>query len=81
MTGVFAELRRNQQGQVALSLGDNKAPTRQASDMAELVGQLDDLFERPALRALVGLDVRALTLRYEDVRIERPGQLTVGGYE
>ncbi|MEP4987721.1 MAG: AsmA family protein, partial [Paracoccaceae bacterium] len=71
VTGVVAELRRDQQGQVALSLGDNKAPTRQASDMAELVGQLDNVFDRPALRALVGLDLRALTLRYEDVRIEK----------
>lgn len=71
VTGVVAELRRDQQGQVALSLGNNKAAAREASDLAQLVGQLDELLNRPALRALVGIDLRALTLRYEDARAER----------
>ncbi len=71
VTGVVAELRRDQQGQVALSLGGNKAPARQASNLAQLVGQLDDLMRQPALSALVGIDLRALTLRYEDVRAEK----------
>jgi Protein of unknown function len=71
VTGVTANLRRGEDGRMTLSLGQNVAPARQASNMGQLIEQLDSILLQPALSALVSVDLRALTLRYEDVRSAR----------
>lgn len=72
LSGIVARLRRDADGTVTLSGGVNTtAPTQSAATLPELVGQLDAVLERPALRALRSVDLRALTLQYDDVRSQR----------
>jgi hypothetical protein len=69
--GVVAELRRGPQGQFELFLSGNQSKTRQAGTLAQLIKEVDSVLTRPNFSDLVGIDVRALTLRYEDVRVDR----------
>ena len=72
LTGVFASLRRHKDGTVTLSAGTGLAPpSRQAATLAELVAQIDNLMTAPALAALRQVEIRALTLRFDDLRAER----------
>ncbi|MFK7834878.1 MAG: DUF3971 domain-containing protein [Sulfitobacter sp.] len=72
LSGIVARLRRAQDGSFAVQTGSSDvAPARQAATLPQLIGQLDMLLEAPALSRLQTVDVRALTLRYEDVRSER----------
>ncbi|MEO0379268.1 MAG: DUF3971 domain-containing protein, partial [Pseudomonadota bacterium] len=72
VSGIFAQLRRQRDGSVVLSGGlDLSAPNRQAATMAQLIEGIDDLLTRPGFAALNRADIRALTLRVEDVRADR----------
>ncbi|TMM55581.1 hypothetical protein FDT80_01680 [Sulfitobacter sabulilitoris] len=72
LTGILASLRRGPDGRVALSGGGlPQAPAREAADLAQLVGQVDTLLQRPGLASLRSLEIRALTLRFEDARAGR----------
>jgi hypothetical protein len=72
LSGLFASLQRTQTGQFRLSAGlDPVAPARQAATLPELIGQMDDVLQSPALSALSSVDLRALTLRYEDIAIDK----------
>ncbi|MAM23910.1 MAG: hypothetical protein CML55_00810 [Rhodobacteraceae bacterium] len=72
LSGIFLRLRRGLDGRVSLSAGPGAAPrVRQAATLPELVGQIDALFDAPALSALRQVSLRALTLRYEDARTKR----------
>ncbi len=68
LTGVFATLRKGQDGAVALTLGDTAQPLEEAQSMPHLIESWDVALEQPILRELTGLEVQALTLRYEDGR-------------
>ncbi|MEE4186839.1 MAG: DUF3971 domain-containing protein, partial [Roseobacter sp.] len=70
--GVFVTLRRAAEGGFSISTGvDAGSVSRQAPTMAQLIGDLDDFFLTPALENLRDVDIRAITLRYEDVRAAR----------
>ena len=78
LNGVYGQLRRDPDGQVALSIGDTAAPVGQAASLPELIERWDSLFLRPQLAALVSVDLEALTLRYEDMRKGRAWTLDGG---
>ena len=72
LSGVVANLRRDRDGRVALSASTGQAPVeRRAATMPQLIGQLDAAFDSSALRRLRSIELRALTLRYSDLRAGR----------
>lgn len=79
VSGLFATLRRDASGSVALSLASSEAPLRKAAGVPQLIEQFDSLLMTPALTALVAIETEALTLRYEDARQGRAWTLD-GGY-
>ncbi len=72
LSGMVARIRRAADGSVAVQAGfDGLAAEREAATLPELIGQVDAVLLSPALASLREVDLRALTLRYEDVRTER----------
>ncbi|WP_299041191.1 AsmA-like C-terminal region-containing protein [uncultured Tateyamaria sp.] len=74
VTGIFANLRRERDGSVVLSGGldlTSNAPAQEAATLGQLIEGIDDLITVPGLSALTEADIRALTLRIEDVRSAR----------
>lgn len=72
LSGIFATLRRSESGQVSLRAGTTQsAPAREAASLPELIAQMDAVLQRPAMRALKSIDLRAVTLRYVDARANR----------
>lgn len=72
VSGVFATLLRDVDGTVSLRGGaDLSGQSRTAANLAELIEQLDTIFQVPELSALRTARVQALTLRYEDSRAQR----------
>ncbi len=78
VSGVFATLRRDQDGLVSLQLSDAAAPVGQAQSLPQLIESWDQLLLQPVFAALVAVDVQALTLRYEDLRQGRAWTLDGG---
>ncbi len=79
VSGVYATLRRGADGRISLSTSlAPKAPLHEAATLPQLIGQMDHLLELPALSALVDIELRALTLRFEDVRSDRVWTLDGG---
>ena len=72
ISGIFAKLRRLADGSMVLSGGlDLTSPSQEAATFAQLLESIDDLLSLPGLTALSEADIRALTLRIEDVRSGR----------
>ena len=72
LDGVVAALVRDEKGKVSLSAGFGAAPsTREAATVPELIGQMDRLFEQPALKNLRDAELTNLTLTYADLRTGR----------
>ncbi len=72
LSGVVANLRRGADGRVSLSAGAGIAPPeREAATLPQLIGQIDNVLAAPALSALHSVELRALTLRFEDARAGR----------
>ena len=72
LSGVVANLRRGADGRVSLSAGAGIAPPeREAATLPQLIGQIDNVLAAPALSALRSVELRALTLRFEDARAGR----------
>jgi hypothetical protein len=70
LSGAFATLQRTKAGAFRISAGlDPVAPARQAASLPQLIGQMDTVLQSPELSALTSVDLRALTLRYEDVAV------------
>lgn len=66
--GVFLTLRRDEDGGFMLFSGDESGAVAEAApSLAMLIGQLDDFFMTPEMITLNEVDVRAITLRYEDL--------------
>ncbi len=79
LSGVFATLRRDSKGRVSLTGGaGSAAPVREAATLPQLIGGVGQLLDRPAFSALVGIDLRALTLQYDDARAARGWTLDGG---
>jgi hypothetical protein len=72
ITGVVARLERNAEGKMSLTAGAGAAPpAREAATLPQLIGQVDRLLASPALAELSSVELRALTLRYDDLRADR----------
>ncbi|GAA6177948.1 YhdP family protein [Sulfitobacter pacificus] len=72
LSGIVARLRRDRDGRVSVQTGlSGFGAERQAATLPELIGQVDDVLLSPALSPLRGVDLRALTLRFEDARSGR----------
>ncbi|MEY8802856.1 DUF3971 domain-containing protein [Leisingera sp. XS_AS12] len=78
LNGLFATLRRNKDGSLALSLASDAAPTRRAETLVELIQQWDSQLQKPVLAALTELETTALTLSYTDDRLGRGWTLDGG---
>lgn len=67
LTGLFAGLERSSHGRYSLrAVQGNSSVQRQAKTVPELIKQVDQLMTLPALSSLKEVQLRALTLRYED---------------
>ncbi len=71
LSGLFATLQRDSGGAVAVTFSDGAAPFRQARNLPQLIDQWDRQLELPILSALTRVETQAVTLRYEDRRIDR----------
>lgn len=72
VNGVLVTLRRDQPGVFTLSASSDAGSVSQAApSVAQLIAELDEFFLRPAMTGLREVDVRAITLRYDDVRAGR----------
>ncbi|MEP0963702.1 MAG: DUF3971 domain-containing protein [Roseobacter sp.] len=70
--GVLVSMRRSVDGAISLTAGARSdGASRQAPNLTKLVDEMDDLLLRPALASLQNVDVRTITLRYDDLRAER----------
>lgn len=78
ISGVFATLRRDQDGTMSLLLGDTSSPVGQAEGLPQLIESWDRLLLLPHFSALVSVEMDTLTLRYEDVRQGRGWTLDGG---
>lgn len=78
LNGLFATLRRNKDGTLALSLGEGALPYRRAGTLVELIEQWDAQLQQPVLAALEEVETSALTLTYTDDRLGRGWTLDGG---
>lgn len=78
LTGAYATLRRNADGQVQLFLGQVDSPVNSATDLPTLLRSSEAFLLRPGMAALNVVSLDALTLRYEDARIGRGWTLDGG---
>lgn len=78
LNGLFATLRRNKDGSLALSFGDGALPYRRAGTLVELIEQWDAQLQQPVLAALEEVETSALTLTYTDDRLGRGWTLDGG---
>ncbi|MBY6065760.1 DUF3971 domain-containing protein [Leisingera aquaemixtae] len=78
LSGLFAALRRNKDGSLALSFASGGLPARRAESLVQLIEQWDSQLEKPVLAALTGVETNALTLSYTDDRLGRGWTLDGG---
>jgi len=78
LSGLFATLQRDSGGAVAVSFSDGAAPFRQARNLPQLIDAWDRQLELPILSALTRVETQAVTLAYEDLRIDRAWTLDGG---
>ena len=78
LTGLFATLQRDSDGAVALSFSGGGTPFREAGNLPQLIDVWDSQLELPILSALTRVDTQAVTLRYEDLRIDKAWTLDGG---
>jgi len=72
LTGIVAQLDRDAQGRVRLRAIDGVAAADSpAKSVPEVIAQLDEVLASPTLNVLRSIELRALTLRYEDARAAR----------
>ncbi|NVK15954.1 MAG: DUF3971 domain-containing protein [Rhodobacteraceae bacterium] len=78
LSGLFAALRRNEDGSLALSFASGAAPSRRAASLVELIEQWDSQLQKPVLAALTEVETSELTLSYTDDRLGRGWTLDGG---
>ncbi|WP_121061862.1 AsmA-like C-terminal region-containing protein [Chachezhania antarctica] len=78
ITGVEGFLERDRTGRVVLSFIDGAHPV-QAENVPELIGMVDEALQAPLFSELNRIDVRTLSLDFEDHRARRTYELE-GGY-
>ncbi|WP_282093015.1 DUF3971 domain-containing protein [Epibacterium ulvae] len=78
LSGLLATLRRAEDG-VAVSFADGADALRQAQSVPQLIEDWEQVLTSAGLSQLEGISVDGVTLRYEDLRIDRAWTLD-GGY-
>lgn len=78
LTGAFATLRRDVEGNFALLFDNARGPVDRQQSLAQLIEGADSLMELPPLASLRGIDIEALTIRYEDAQSGRAYTLDGG---
>ncbi len=79
VAGVFASVQRDADGQFSLSGGvDIEAPRQRAANFAALIEVFDAVLLQEGMEKLETAEIQALTLRYEDLSINRAWTLDGG---
>lgn len=71
LSGAQLTFRRDDSGEVGMTLGDAAAAEREPVTVAGLAERLDDVLNRPAFHKLARIEATNVSLRYEDERTER----------
>lgn len=71
LVGASLRLRRLADGSFDIAFGDGLAPVGQGATLGQLMKGLDDQLMRPEFTGLRRLNAEALTVRYEDMRLDR----------
>ncbi len=78
LQGAQVALTRGQDGALSLTVGTGSSPVGQAPNLAELIEATDDVFKSPALSAMTSVQLDAITLDYQDLRLGRSWVLDGG---
>jgi len=71
LSGGYLVVRRDESGAFQLALGEALTPVGTAPSLAQLLAEVDGLFERPEMTRLVRFEVDGLSLRFEDALVGR----------
>ncbi|MHA6262155.1 hypothetical protein ACXYMO_03050 [Arenibacterium sp. CAU 1754] len=78
LSGAFATLRRDAEGNLSLLFGDNASPFNSAANLPQLIERSDQILTSPQFSALTDIDIDSLNLRFEDMRQNRAWTLDGG---
>lgn len=78
LQGAQIALTRGVDGALSLTVGAGSAPVGQAPNLAQLIESSDEVFQSPALSALTSVELDAITLDYQDLRLGRSWVLDGG---
>ncbi|WP_299669908.1 DUF3971 domain-containing protein [uncultured Ruegeria sp.] len=78
LQGAQIALTRGLDGVLTLTVGAGSAPVGQAPNFAQLIERSDEVFQSPALSALSSVELDAITLDYQDLRLGRSWVLDGG---
>lgn len=71
LTGPQIRLARAANGSFAVAFGTGAGPVRRAQNLAELLEEFDQIFERPAFAALRQMRAEGVVINYDDARAGR----------
>ncbi len=78
LQGAQIALTRGVDGALSLTVGAGSAPVGQAPNLAQLIEASDEVFQAPVLSALTSVELDAITLDYQDLRLGRSWVLDGG---
>ncbi len=78
LSGAQIALTRGLDGALTLTVGAGSAPVQEAPDLAQLIEASDEVFLSPTLSALTSVELDAITLDYQDLRLGRSWVLDGG---
>ncbi len=78
LSGAQIDLTRGLDGALTLTVGSGSAPVQEAPDLAQLIEEADEIFLSPLLSALTSVELDAITLGYQDLRLGRSWVLDGG---
>ncbi len=78
LQGAQIALTRGVDGALSLTVGAGSAPVGQARNLAQLIESSDEVFQAPILSALTSVELDAITLDYQDLRLGRSWVLDGG---
>lgn len=78
LNGARITLTRGPDGSLSLTVGSGSTPLQKAPTLAELIEQSDAVFQSPNLSALTSIELDAITLDYQDLRLGRSWVLDGG---
>lgn len=71
LSGATMRLRRSEEGNVGVAVGDNPETVEEAPSFAGLIQEMDQFLLRPDFAALKRVEAENLTVQYEDARARR----------